>query len=290
MHDDIYVLCFLRQYSQYLNVDLSDEIHRLKNDQYALTKPLTFPDPPVAPSRRWAWIAGIAFVLLFILFNVASENQPIDHQRNDQQNTADATVPAAVEKALVIPPALQPTENSQTTADRIQASKPDSGSETIAATPTTPAIVSASPADTTISETPVAENTTPMKPVIENITTGQTKSPTNQQQIEIAAALPAQTRNKTHHFRFDAIGSPVWLQISRPDHTGTGKGSLLKEVLLQPGFHTTVHAQTESLWITCGNAPALRISVDGAIFATAGSLGTGKKVLRDYRFSISDKQ
>ncbi|MFQ5344790.1 MAG: helix-turn-helix domain-containing protein, partial [Mariprofundus sp.] len=68
--DDVYVIGFLRQYSHYLNVDLSDEIHRLKNDQYTLTKPLTFPDPPVAPSRQWAWIAGSAFILLFFAFNL----------------------------------------------------------------------------------------------------------------------------------------------------------------------------------------------------------------------------
>ncbi len=297
MPDDIYVLGFLRQYSQYLNVDLSDEIHRLKNDQYALTKPLTFPDPPVAPSRRWAWIGGIAFVLLFILFNVASENQ-----RSDHQDTAEsAGLSAIVEPALDAASALQPTDNDQTTAGRVQANRPDSGSETFAVTttPTNPAIISASPADTTISEAAVAEKTSPIKPVIENITTAETKSPTTQksttQQLTTqkqteTASVPAQTTNKTHHFRFEAVGSPVWLQISRPDQAGTGKGSLLKEVLLQPGVHTTIHAQTESLWITCGNAPALRISVDGAIFATAGSLGTGKKVLRDYRFSIGDKQ
>lgn len=130
MPDDIYVLGFLRQYSQHLNVDLSDEINRLKNDQYALTKPLTFPDPPVAPSRRWAWIGGIAFVLLFILFNVASENQ-----RSDHQDTAESTgLPAIVEPALDATPVLQPTDNSQTTAGRVQANRPDSASETFAVT------------------------------------------------------------------------------------------------------------------------------------------------------------
>ena len=292
MPDDIYVLGFLRQYSQHLNVDLSDEIHRLKHDQYALTKPLTFPDPPVAPSRRWAWIGGIAFLLLFILFNVASENQ-----RGDDQDTAEsAGLPAIIEPALDATPVLQPTDNSKTTAGRAQANRPDSASETFGGTPTptNPAIISASPAETTISEAPVAEKSSPIKPVIENITTAETKSPTTQkpttQKQTGTASVPAQTTNKTHHFRFDAVGSPVWLQISRPDPDGDGKGSLLKEVLLQPGVHATIHAQTGSLWITCGNAPALRISVDGTVLATAGSLGTGKKVLRDYRFSIGDKQ
>jgi len=103
MPDDVYVLGFLRQYSQHLHVDLSDEMHRLKNDQYALTKPLTFPDPPVAPSRRWAWVAGAAFVLLFILFNITTEKQNMDNDDTVKAPEHSAKSGSATEPAAGIP-------------------------------------------------------------------------------------------------------------------------------------------------------------------------------------------
>ena len=39
--DEVYALGFLRQYSKYLQVDISHEMELLKNDQFRLTKPLT---------------------------------------------------------------------------------------------------------------------------------------------------------------------------------------------------------------------------------------------------------
>jgi hypothetical protein len=72
--DEVYAVGFLRQYAAHLKLDLSDEIYRLKNRQYALTKPLTFPDPPVAPSRKWAWIFGSVFIALFVYFNVMNQD------------------------------------------------------------------------------------------------------------------------------------------------------------------------------------------------------------------------
>jgi len=298
MPDDIYVLGFLRQYSQYLHVDLTDEIHRLKNDQYTLTKPLTFPDPPVAPSRRWAWLAGAAFVLLFILFNVATENQRSHHQDAADSAGLETTVEPTLDAAAV----LQSQDNSQTAADPlqsnpvqsnpvqtdpIQTNRPDAPAT--ASPSANPAIIATPAPDPPRSETPVAEAAEPAMPATEIIATAASE-PTMVQKQAASAPVPAQAVNSTHSFRFDAVGSPVWLQVSRPDQSGLGKGNLLKEVLLQPGFHTTIHVQTASLWITCGNAPALRITVDGNLFAAAGSLGIGKKVLRDYHFSIGDSQ
>ena len=95
-----------------------------------------------------------------------------------------------------------------------------------------------------------------------------------------------QTTTARHTFRFKAIDTDVWLQISAANADGTAKGKMLKEVLLKPGHYTTIKAASESLWITTGNAPALSISVDGKLVAKKGSLGNGKKVLRNYRFNI----
>ena len=42
--DEVYALGFLRQYSKYLQIDINPELELFKNDQYKLTKPLTFLD------------------------------------------------------------------------------------------------------------------------------------------------------------------------------------------------------------------------------------------------------
>jgi len=289
MPDDVYVLGFLRQYSQYLGIDISDETHRLKNDQYALTKPLTFPDPPVAPSRRWAWITGAAFVLLFILFNITTETKNIHHHDVVESPEHAATGEAIAEPADAAD-SKPSTHSNETIADSFKPITPDSAAETQSVEP--PAKVSVTHATAVINgavtETPVSKKAAPAGQSVSEMISVSEPELVDSQGKPATATVQAQVTNATmHHFRFDAVGSPVWLQISRPDASGAGKGGLLKEVLLQPGLHTTIHAPTESLWITCGNAPALRISVDGTVFAAPGSLGIGKKVLRDYRFSIA---
>lgn len=111
--DEVYALGFLRQYSRYLQLDITHELELLKNDQYQLTKPLTFPDPAVAPSRKWAWIAGIAFVVFFILFNILNSS-------NSEIETPDAEVEFApamqteVETAVV--DETEPASDEQTPA------------------------------------------------------------------------------------------------------------------------------------------------------------------------------
>ncbi len=275
MPDDIYALGFLRQYSRYLHVDLSDEIEQLKQDRYALTRPLTFPDPPVAPSRRWAWLAGGAFVLLFIGFNIATDRQSPQHSGNgdtaaEQTGAPHAEAPATAPSQ---PDQIRPEKNKK-------AAKPTEHAVQAAAQhpAQSPAIITPAPVTTAGSgaeSSPAQDHST--APADDS----KAATPAEKQSAGESAAQPAM-----HAFRFDAVGAPVWLQISKPDRNGN-KGRLLKEVLLQPGFHTTVRARTPSLWITCGNAPELRISVDGKLFADRGTLGAGRKVLRDYRFDVS---
>ncbi len=105
-------------------------------------------------------------------------------------------------------------------------------------------------------------------------------------------AKQAAVANKTakaivrHNVRFQAIKSEVWLQVSAPNKRGTAKGKLLKEVLLKPGHHITLKVTSDSVWITAGNAPALSIKIDDKLVSKSGSLGNGKKVLRNYRVKI----
>ncbi|HKI62051.1 MAG TPA: helix-turn-helix domain-containing protein [Mariprofundaceae bacterium] len=85
--DEVYAIGFLRQYAAYLKLDLDDDVNKIRNRQYELTRPLTFPDPPVAPSRRWAWIAAAAFLILFLVFNVLN---------NDTEDNGPSTAPVSV--------------------------------------------------------------------------------------------------------------------------------------------------------------------------------------------------
>jgi len=70
MPGEVYALGFLRQYATYLHLDLDHTIEKLKSGHYQLTKPLTFPDPPIAPKKSWVVVAALVFVLLFIGLNV----------------------------------------------------------------------------------------------------------------------------------------------------------------------------------------------------------------------------
>jgi len=244
--DDVYVIGFLRQYSNYLDVDLSDEINRLKNSDYTLTRPLTFPDPPVAPSRRWAWITGAAFVVLFIAFNIISTDNKAP-QATAPENIAHVQSESSAE---VKSPKLSYSKQVKTPVQQTR-------SEHIA-TASSPSL-KAKPAPT--------------------------KAFINEPPATIRPDSPS--RPHLHSFRFEAVTSPVWLQLFAPNKSGKGKGHLIKEMLLKKGQYATVRRATESLWITCGNARALRIRVDKKIVVATGKLGSGKKVLRDYQFTLS---
>ena len=255
--DDVYALGFLRQYSAYLSLDLSEDIERIKNDQYTLTRPLTFPDPPVAPSRRWSWIAALAFILLFVAFNVFdlewSSAPPAP-----QQQVEEAPKPEI--------PATQPAAEPAPATDESSAPPADEAADEEPATETEPTAEPApGPAPSTAQEAPVTAE-------------ASTTQPEAQPPI-----LPL------HQFRFEAVGDAVWLQVFLPDAGGQGKGKLKKEVLLQSGSGFTLNETVESLWVTCGNAAALQISIDGQIFAEAGSLGATGKVLRDHEIKIQPR-
>ncbi len=87
MPGEVYALGFLRQYAAYLHLDLDHTIEKLKSGHYQLTKPLTFPDPPIAPKKSWMIIAAIAFVLLFIGLNVF-DHKPAPLPSQLMQDTA----------------------------------------------------------------------------------------------------------------------------------------------------------------------------------------------------------
>lgn len=266
--EGVYAMGFLRQYSHYLGLDLSVEIEQLKSSTYALTRPLTFPDPPVAPSQRWAWLSAAGFIVLMVAFNMvyqglsSSDSSHVDVTRHDT-------------------PAVDQDQHPEVAVDQGE-----------------PATTTVTSDDSSITgDTVAAANDTaaPDEPDHAAIAPAAAIQPvTVETQIDTAAAttvapVTADTAAATlHTYRFEAVDSAVWMQISLPDTLNRGKGKLLKEVLLHKGGEVRITEAVDSLWLTCGNAPSLRISVDGKVLAEAGSFGAGKKVLRDQRIGITN--
>jgi len=242
--DEVYALGFLRQYSKYLQIDIDPELELFKSDQHKLTKPLTFPDPAVAPSRNWAWIAGLAFILLMILFNILNSNNTEYEFSNDTQTSSEPGMDHAIETP------------QQTDAESMSDDTP---------------MIDPAKTEEAVNSTEKVEKTAG------NRSTGRESK---------KQSAPA---SKTHTYRFEAVGGDVWLQVYVADGSGLSKGKLHKEALLKDGHYAIVTVASESLWITCGNAPALQIKVDGKTVAETGSLSSGKKILRDYRFTIKGR-
>jgi transcriptional regulator with XRE-family HTH domain len=104
---DVYGIGFTRQYAHFLDIDLEEDVARIKSGEYQLTKPLTFPDPPIAPAKRWAVTAALLFILLLIAFNIFhSANR--EHQQ--------AAVPAPVTPPPVSSPVTPNTTKPPVTA------------------------------------------------------------------------------------------------------------------------------------------------------------------------------
>jgi len=240
--EEVYVLGFLRQYAALLGEDLHEDIEMLKSGGYQLTKPFTMPDPPIAPNKMWAMVAGILFVLLLILFNVVG---------NGEKDTPPPEAPAANTSQL-----SAGKNSTKQTASKEMAKRNIS----LFAQPPEALSDSGKPSTSTNAK------------VLSQMDKGVGTSP--------SAALPEKVF-KTHHYRLTAINASAWLQVHNPS------GTLLKEVLLHPGQSLRLESSEPFLSVTCGNAAALQIEVDGTLYAAAGTLGAPEKVLHDFRIEVS---
>lgn len=115
MPGEVYAVGFLKQYAAFLDLDVSNEIAKLKSEEYQLTKPLTFPDPSIAPRKSWVIVAALAFVVLFILFNMFGDDEseqtgsilppPVEQQTEEPALPVDiaqeAAAPSETGQALV---------------------------------------------------------------------------------------------------------------------------------------------------------------------------------------------
>jgi cytoskeletal protein RodZ len=116
MPGEVYALGFLRQYAAYLHLDLDHTIEKLKSGHYQLTKPLTFPDPPVAPKKSWMIIAALAFILLFVGLNIFNhtpaplpsqlmQDSAVNMQKSDKANdTPNTATPKNLTTDAVVKP------------------------------------------------------------------------------------------------------------------------------------------------------------------------------------------
>ncbi len=252
--DEVYAIGFLKQYAAYLGIDISHEIEQLRGEGVRLTRPLTYPDPPLAPSRRWAWIAGAAFVILFIAFNLGG-NSP---DQGDER--AAAPEPPAM-------PATKPLQSSPPTTESdaraVSAPKPS---------PSLAALKKPLP----VQEMPLAgADNAPAGAA--QISSPQANAPATP---SANAAQPAPAN--AHHFVFEAVGAPVWLQVYPPDpyaETPAPAAHPAREALLQPGQKLRLKPAFPRVWLTTGNAGALRVEIDGETVIAPGGLGKPAQVL-----------
>jgi len=113
MPGEVYALGFLKQYAAFLNIDVSDTIEKLKTGQYKLTKPLTFPDPPIAPNKTWVIVAALSFVVILILFNLL-DNEPTEETARLAPEVSDITALPTAEPLAAAEPVAEGKQNPMT--------------------------------------------------------------------------------------------------------------------------------------------------------------------------------
>ena len=113
MPGEVYALGFLKQYASFLGLDVNDSLEKLKTGQYKLTKPLTFPDPPIAPNKTWVIVAALVFVVVLILFNLIDNEQP-DRNPMPAAKTAESSITTTNEPTLLTDDAEETKQPSLT--------------------------------------------------------------------------------------------------------------------------------------------------------------------------------
>lgn len=252
--EEVYVMGFLRQYATFIGADIHTYLEDLKPAEYRLTKPFTIPDPPIAMNRGWAIAAGACFLLLFVLFNAVDDGEePLPRQAADIQQSPAPPAPPPSENQ---PPANQPSSNPP------PAEQPSAGQAADAGEPE-PASAPAMRETPAAADMPAAETTQAL------------------QHAPPSSGSAGPVTDGRHRYRLSAVGEDVWLQLHAAD------GELIKEALLRAGETLNLESAGAEILLTCGNSPALRIEIDGALVFDAGQLGEKGKVLHDFHLSAA---
>ena len=256
MPGDVYALGFLRQYAKYLACDLNEQIQQLKANDYTLSQPLTYPDPPIAPNRKWMLFSALLFLILFIVFNIFNQqkstplpSQVMQHHAENIIKTEKVVHTAAQTEEVL------PAKNATPASSEVKPSPTKEPSHT---------------PELQLESNPTKNNTT--KEASHTASTAPTHS-TN------AAVAPVTAGE--HNYLFTAASDDVWLQVFTDAETPV----LLRQDLLKKGTSMTVSSD-KTLSITCGNPLALAIHIDDQLVVEAGKLAKSNRVLRHYILEI----
>ncbi len=108
-------------------------------------------------------------------------------------------------------------------------------------------------------------------------------TPTTAVQEEETAPPPVVPAGDMHQYRLSAVETASWIQVHDPE------GQLIRDALLQAGQSLKLERSDPYLLLTCGNAAAMRIEVDGVLYAAAGTLGMQGEVIRNFRIEVPAK-
>jgi len=267
MPEEVYAIGFLRQYAKYLKCDLNESIEKIKSNDYALNKPITFPDPPVSPNRKWMIISLIALVILFIVFNVVNQQTtsplPSEILKQNAQNITETKLDESIPNKAAPVPTVTPQP----------ATKPDqsmnSGSSNSLqdnALGSAPAI---KPADKTLQAKAISSTATQqvMQTPVKQVTSSQSN----------ANASLKSTHPLEHTYIFTAHSGDVWLQIFQQGNDVKP----LRQMLLKKGKSLRI-TSNQTLSITTGKPVSLEISMDGKVVVPAGSMAKKNRIVRDF--------
>jgi len=250
MPGDVYALGFLRQYAKYLHLDIEDSVEQLKLSQYTLTKPITFPDPALAPNKTWMVVSLLAFLLLFVVFNM------FDHE------------PAPLPSQLIQQHAAEKLDSDPIENITLEKNMPDNA--IIEATPET--IVNTPPAELSIAQPAISKAI---------VNTQQPKSFTPKITTPVATPTVMSPSITEHTYHLKAVDADVWLQL----HEATEPPVLIREALLRQGQYINV-TKSGRVLLTTGNAASLEVMLDDILMIKVGSLGKKGEVLRNFELTL----
>ncbi len=262
--NDTFAIAFLRQYADHLGVDVEETVARLKSEALRFRHPLTFPDPAIAPNRKWAIASAALFVLLLLSWNLVDHDTP-PPPPDDTEIVEEAQTPYPMEhretdgSSASTPATTAQNDKTETTVTNNDTQKTQ-----------------------TVNEARTATNRTVSAP---KTSSGSTHLP--QQHPAPAAEAPheapsvqksgAREIKQKHRFTFSSADGRVWLLIQREKQ---GKRVTLGEVILRPHRSLSMEIDGDTLLVSTGNAGGLKIEADGQVLFDFGTLGGLGVVMR----------
>lgn len=266
--DKVYAMGFIRQYADTLNLDVSDEIELLKTGVFSLAPTHTIPDPSTVPSKTWFRITLTLFAISFIIFNVFYFSG-----QSDDILTSEIA-PISPSHLTITQPDFPKKEINEITKPKSVTRESESSNDIDH--PTT-LIEQAITLDEQIASdrptTETIESNTPNHNIINN-----TKAETVEQ-VTPTTKTPTKeaVQSSLHTYQFSAQGQDVWLKVAYP------KKNILLQTLIPSGLIRTIQHSSDFLYLTCGNAVALTVHMDGKKILSAGELGKSGQVVRHYK-------